>query len=254
MLSLNEVMTTIYEEDAAAVTLDVADPATVDSWWDDEGWKDVPFTKNAHHAGIVATAITVGQLQREQGLDLVTKTAEYFSLAKELNHGLRRTKFVRLFTEALGGGPLTVGKEYPAEFVLASQRTYPPFSAPFNFAPHCDDISYSRAEGIWPMKKSYPQQLGSFLVVTAAENNAGFVMWDYKPSSRAELDELHNEYKRDGKMRILEDKASLTIKSAPGQLTTFACRNIHAIEQCTSLRRTMGLFMIKDENGYHYFE
>jgi hypothetical protein len=154
-MSLKEAIDTMFHEDADAIVMDVVDPEEADSWWDDDGFSSSPFTKNAHHAGIVATSITLGQLQREQNANLVTKIAEYFALASKVNEGLRRTRFVKLFADELGAKPLTIGKEYEAEFLQATRRVYQPFDAPFNFAPHCDDISYSRDRNIWPAKKSY---------------------------------------------------------------------------------------------------
>ena len=253
-MSLREAIDTMFHEDADAILLDVVVPEEADSWWDDDGFSNSPFTKNAHHAGIVATSITVGQLQREQNENLVTKIAEYFALANKVNEGLRRTKFIKLFTDELDAKPLTIGKEYEAEFLLATRRVYRPFDAPFNFAPHCDDISYSRDVRIWPAKTSYPQQLGAFLTIQGSENNAGMVMWDSRPTSRDELDVIHREYSQTGKIAYLDNVASLTLKPQPGQLTIFHSKNLHGIERCSSLRRTMGLFLLNQEDGWRFFD
>ena len=252
-LSLEGAINAMFNGDADAIVVDVVHPKEADAWWDDDGFSSSPFTKNAHHAGIVATAITLGQLQREENANLVTKIAQYFALSSKLNDSLRRTKFVKLFADELGAKPLTIGEEYPAEFLLATRREYQPFDAPFNFAPHCDDISYARDGHNWPAKKSYPQQLGAFLTIKGSDNNAGMILWATKPPSRASLDELYNEYRQSGRIASLDGTASITLKPQAGQLTIFHSKNLHAIERCSSLRRTVGLFLI-NENGWRLFD
>lgn len=252
-LSLEQAVAAMAAGEVDAILTDVVPPGEVEAWWDDRGFVISPFTRNAHHAGIVATAITVGQMQREEGAALVSKVAEYFALACRLNASLRETKFVRLFADELGAAPLTLGSEYPAEFLLATRREYRPYDAPFNFAPHCDDISYARDVRNWPATKSYARQLGAFLTIQGSANDAGMVLWQMAPPSRASLDQIHGEYRRDGRISAVDGVAELRIKPQPGQLTIFHSKNLHAIERCSSLRRTIGLFLI-EEGGWRAFD
>ena len=80
-LSLKSAVDAMLEGEADAIIMDVASPEDIELWWHDDGFASSPFTKNAHHAGIVATAITLGQLQREKSDGLVAKSAQYFALA-----------------------------------------------------------------------------------------------------------------------------------------------------------------------------
>ncbi|MFP3534027.1 hypothetical protein SB763_32240, partial [Burkholderia sp. SIMBA_042] len=91
----------------------------------------------------------------------------------------------------------------------------------------------------WPLKRSFPRQLGGFLTIQGADNDAGMVMWDNRPESRAALDEMHAEYRETGAIAALERAAKIMLKPQPGQLTLFQSKNLHAIERCTSTRRTM---------------
>jgi hypothetical protein len=187
-LSLKSAIEALKNDDATAVLLDITTPEDALSWYEDEGFTSSPFTRNAHHSGTVATAVTMGQLQREQKERLVAKAGEYFSIAAKINDDLRRTKYVRLFSEALGARPLTMDGLYPYEFLMATRRMYDPHDEPFNFAPHCDDITYGRDPDNWPMRTQYPKQIGTFMTTQAAENDAGFVMWNCTPDSRGTLD------------------------------------------------------------------
>lgn len=253
-LSLPDAIRCMVDKECDAIVMNVVAPEDLESWWDDEGFSTSPFTYNAHHAGIQATAVTLGQLQRETKQNLVVKAAEYFSLASRINEGLRRTKFVKLFADGLDAKPLSVGLEYQAEFLMATKRVYEPFDKPFNFAPHCDDISYSRDTENWPVRTSYPRQLGSFLTIQGSENDAGMILWDNVPESRAKLDEMNKEYAATGSIAELEAARKIVIKPQPGQLTIFRSKEIHAIERCSSRRRTMGLFLIKQEDGWKFFD
>jgi hypothetical protein len=253
-MSLAEAVHALEADEADAIIMDVVPQHELEAWWDDEGFLTSPFTKNAHHAGIVATSVTLGQLQREERENLVSKAAEYFGVACRVNEGLRQTRFVRLFAEGLGAAPLTIGHEYEVEFLLATRRVYDPFEAPFNFAPHCDDISYARDFANWPMKKSYQRQLGAFLTIQGSANNAGMVVWKNQPPSRAKLDVMHAEYRDTGVMSELAHAPQIPLKPQPGQLTLFQSKNLHAVERCTSTRRTMGLFLIHTDKGWRFFD
>jgi hypothetical protein len=253
-MSVAQAVHALEADEADAIVMDIVPHDELEAWWDDEGFSTSPFTKNAHHAGIVATSVTLGQLQREEREQLVSKAAEYFGVACRVNEGLRRTRFVRLFADALDARPLTLGREYEVEFLMATRRVYEPFEAPFNFAPHCDDISYARDSANWPMKRSYQRQLGGFLTIQGAQNDAGMVIWNVQPPSRAKLDELHAEYRDTGAMAELERAAKIPLKPQPGQLTLFQSKNLHAVERCTSTRRTMGLFLIHQEDGWRFFD
>jgi hypothetical protein len=253
-MSIAAAVRALELNEADAIVMDVVPRDELDDWWNDAGFSSSPFTKNAHHAGIVATAVTLGQLQREENAKLVSKAAEYFGIACKVNEGLKQTRFVRLFASELDAKPLTIGHEYEIEFLTATRRVYEPYEAPFNFAPHCDDISYARDFANWPMKVSYPRQLGAFLTIQGSANDAGMVIWNNQPASRAKLDEMHREYRETGAMSELEHAARIVLKPQPGQLTLFQSKNIHAIERCSSTRRTMGLFLIHEEGGWRFFD
>ncbi|MEQ8968225.1 MAG: hypothetical protein RID91_20575 [Azospirillaceae bacterium] len=252
--SLKGAIDAMMADECHAIVMDVVPESDLEDWWEDDGFATSPFTYNAHHAGIQATAVTLGQLQRETDEDLVVKTAEYFSLASRLNQGLRETKFVKFFADGLDAAPLTIGREYNAEYLMATKRVYEPFDKPFNFAPHCDDISYSRDTTNWPQRRSYTHQLGSFLTIEGSANDAGMVLWDNVPESRAKLDVMNKEYRETGTIAELDASDKLVIKPQPGQLTIFHSKRIHAIEQCQSRRRTMGLFLIEKEDGWKFFD
>lgn len=253
-MSLQEAIRRMVAEECDAVLMDIVPQDELEVWWEDDGFATSPFTYNAHHAGIQATAVTMGQLQRETKTSLVSKAAEYFSLAARLNEGLRRTKFVNFFMDELGAKPLTIGREYQAEFLMATKRVYEPFDKPFNFAPHCDDISYSRDDENWPMSTSYPYQIGSFLTIQGSVNDAGMVLWENTPESRDKLDQMNKEYAATGTIAELEAARKISLKPQPGQLTIFRSKQIHAIERCDSRRRTMGLFLINQEDGWKLFD
>lgn len=254
-LTLAQAIHAIHASQAETLLIDLISPEEAGEWWEDPGFTSSPFTKNAHHAGIVATAVTMGQFQREVGEKLVSKASEYFTIAAKINDDLRNTKFVRLFEETMDAKPLTAGSMYPYELLIATRRVYDPYDQPFNFAPHCDDITYGRDAANWPLRKQYVNQLSIYLTTMASDNDAGFVMWDHKPSSRVELDRMHAEYSERGAIDVLDKAAKFVVRPQPGQLTIFRCKNVHAIERCTSQRRTMGMFLVEDaDNDWRYFD
>ncbi len=252
--SLKAVIDAIKADEAEAAVVDIVPPEEAPTWYDDEGFTSSPFTMNAHHSGTVATAVTMGQLQREQKERLVAKAGEYFSVAARINDDLRRTKYVKLFAEALDAHPLTMDGLYPYEFLMATRRIYDPHDEPFNFAPHCDDITYGRDLDNWPMRQQYPKQMGTFLTTQSADNDAGFVMWDCRPASRAVLDRMHAEYRESGSIAELERSARFVIRPKQGQLTVFKSKNIHAIERCSSRRLTVGMFLVEHKDGWRFFD
>jgi hypothetical protein len=65
---------------------------------------------------------------------------------------------------------------------------------------------------------------------------------------------MHAEYRETGAIAALERAAKIMLKPQPGQLTLFQSKNLHAIERCTSTRRTMGLFLIHQEDGWRMFD
>ncbi|MBA2675461.1 hypothetical protein [Ramlibacter sp.] len=253
-LSLKAAIQALKTDEATAALLDITSPEDAPSWYDDDGFTSSPFTRNAHHSGTVATAVTMGQLQREQKERLVAKAGEYFSVAARINDDLRRTKYVRLFSEALDARPLTMDGLYPYEFLMATRRMYDPHDEPFNFAPHCDDITYGRDPDNWPMRQQYPKQIGTFLTTQSAENDAGFVMWDCRPASRAVLDRMHAEYRESGTIAELDRSPRFTVRPRQGQLLMFQSKVIHAVERCTSRRLTVGMFLVEQENGWRFFD
>jgi hypothetical protein len=65
---------------------------------------------------------------------------------------------------------------------------------------------------------------------------------------------MNGEYRETGAIAALEKVAKIGLKPQPGQLTLFQSKNLHAIERCTSTRRTMGLFLIHQEDGWRMFD
>ncbi|MES2939511.1 MAG: hypothetical protein V4864_17615 [Pseudomonadota bacterium] len=253
-MSLEAAIRALKNDDAKAALLDIASPEEAPSWFDDEGFTSSPFTRNAHHSGTIATAVTMGQLQREQKDKLVAKAGEYFSIAARINDDLRRTRYVRLFAEALDAGPLTMDGLYPYEFLIATRRIYDPHDEPFNFAPHCDDITYGRDPENWPMRTQYPRQIGSFMTTQSADNDAGFVMWNCTPASRSELDRMHAEYRETNTIAELDRAERFTVRPRQGQLLVFQSKVIHAVERCTSRRLTVGMFLVEHKDGWRFFD
>jgi hypothetical protein len=253
-MSLRAAIQALKTDEATAALLDIAAPEDAPSWYHDDGFTSSPFTRNAHHSGTVATAVTMGQLQREQKEHLVTKAGEYFSIAAKINDDLRRTRYVRLFMEALDARPLTMDGLYPYEFLMATRRIYDPHDEPFNFAPHCDDITYGRDPVNWPMRTQYPKQIGTFMTTQSADNDAGFVMWDVTPESRSALDRMHAEYRETGTIAELDRSARFTVRPRQGQLLMFKSKVIHAVERCTSRRLTVGMFLVEREDGWRFFD
>lgn len=254
MLSLKAAIHALKTDEAPAVLLDITTPEDAPSWYDDAGFTSSPFTRNAHHSGTVATAVTMGQLQREQKDKLVTKAGEYFSIAAKINDDLRTTRYVRLFMDALDARPLTMDGLYPYEFLMATRRIYDPHDEPFNFAPHCDDITYGRDPVNWPMRVQYPKQIGTFMTTQSADNEAGFVMWDVTPDSRGALDRMHAEYRETGTIAELDRAPRFTVRPRQGQLLMFRSKIIHAVERCTSRRLTVGMFLVEQPDGWRFFD
>lgn len=253
-MSIRQAIDALKTDATAATLLDITTPEDAPAWYDDDGFTSSPFTRNAHHSGTVATSVTMGQLQRESKEHLVTKAGEYFSVAAKVNADLRRTRYVQLFSDALDARPLTMDGLYPYEFLIATRRIYDPHDEPFNFAPHCDDITYGRDADNWPMRVQYPKQIGTFITTQSADNEAGFVMWNCTPTSRPQLDRMHAEYRETGRISELERAQRFVVRPRPGQLLMFRSKVIHAVERCTSRRLTVGMFLVERPDGWRYFD
>lgn len=239
----------VRDGQAAAILLDMAQPAELDAWWDENDFPELIRHKNF---GSVATSgVAIGPLQRLQGDALVMALIDYFAYAAKANVRLARTAFVKLLAAELGATPLRIGSY--AEYPLASRRecTFNP-SDRFSIGPHCDSVHFSRDPALWPIKEEYAQ-VSTVMTIDEAENGAGIVLWDVRPGSRRELDELQAEYGERGTIARLEEGRILKVPARAGQMTVLSTRLMHAVENCTSARRTIGAFLVWRDGGWRMF-
>ena len=171
-MTLRDAVECVRDREVAAALLDVVAPADIDTWWNDRGFPDM--RGHQYHRALNATGITLGQLQRSGSEALVSNIAEYFGHAGVANLHMRETHFIQLFIKELGAETLRFGNW--SQFMLATKREYPPFEGdPFSFAPHCDCIDFGREVERWPFRLNL-EQLGAFITIQKAENEAGFVL------------------------------------------------------------------------------
>lgn len=252
-LTLADAALLIRDRRAAAVLVDLVEPRDLDKWWNDDAFP--PITQHQSFAGAGKSGLAIGPTQRLVNEQLIPGLIDYFSYAGRANAALRHTEFVRLCTRELGAGAVQVGAW--GELPLVSKREYQPVeNGLYSVPPHCDAIHFGREPHNWPIKEGYDEgydQISIFLSVKDAENSAGLVMWDYRPATRGELDELMSEFTRTRRIERLEQVRSVTIKGRPGQLNILNTRVMHAVEQCRTVRRTLGSFLVWHDGQWRMF-
>lgn len=252
-LTLADATLLIRDRQAAAVLVDLVEPRDLDTWWNDDAFP--PITQHQSFAGAGKSGLAIGPTQRLVNEQLIPGLIDYFSYAGRANAALRNTEFVRLCARELGAGAVQVGAW--GELPLVSKREYQPVeNGLYSVPPHCDAIHFGREPHNWPIKEGYDEgydQISIFLSVKDAENSAGLVMWDYRPATRVELDELMSEFTRTRRIERLEQVRSVTIKGRPGQLNILNTRVMHAVEQCRTVRRTLGSFLVWHDGQWRMF-
>lgn len=245
-LTISSIFSQVKNHQIAAALIDVASMNEIEDWWNDKGFPEMK--SHLYHKALNATGMTLGQLQRSSKEDLIKNIADYFSHSAISNMGMKNTKFIKLFKKELGAEVLKIGGW--SEFMLATKREYPPFSGDaFSFAPHCDCIDFGRNSEHWPFKYD-TQQIGAFITIQKSSNEAGFKLWNIQPSSRNQLDNWASEYSESKKIEALNKITSITVKPKSGQLCVFNSKNLHAVEQCSSTRLTIGTFLIELADGW----
>lgn len=251
-LTLRSAAETIRDRQVPVILLDVIPNGEIDLWWNDPGFPPIGGD-HKYHKGVVTSAqtFTLGQLQRSEGRELVCNTADYFAFSARINGPMRRTRFVQLFESELGAAPLRFGEFN--EFLVATKREYPPFEAAHSFAPHCDSIDFGREARHWPFKLNQ-EQLGAWVLIQQSNNRAGFVVWDLRAESRAELDTWSKEYAATSEISATKSVRAITVRPENGQLVIFNSRFLHAVERCASTRYSIGTFLIEHDGGWKLFD
>ncbi|MBA3771472.1 MAG: hypothetical protein H0X13_02995 [Ramlibacter sp.] len=252
-LSLAEAALLIRDRHAAAVLLDLVDPAELEGWWNDKAFPEV--TQHQSFPGAGKSGLAIGPTQRLVNEQLVPGLIDYFSYGASCNAALRQTNFVKLCERELNARSVRVGEW--GEFPLVSKREYQPIEGGvYSVPPHCDAIHFGREPERWPIAEGYEEgfdQISIFLSVRDSENGARLVMWEYRAGSRPELDELMSEYARSGRIERLEGVPKLVIKGHPGQLNVLNTRAMHAVEQCKTVRQTLGSFAVWHDGQWGMF-
>lgn len=253
VLSLRDSALLVRDGGAAAVLLDVVEQSRLPAWWHDDAFPKV--TQHQSFAGAAKSGLAIGPTQRLVKEALISGLIDYFSYAARCNERLRQTEFARLCMRELEADAVRVGDW--GELPLVSKREYTPNSGnAYSVPPHCDAIHFGREPHNWPIKKGYEEgydQISIFLAVKDAENTAGLVMWNLRPESRVELDELMGEYVRERRIRRLEAAPSVTLNPRPGQIAVLNTRLMHAVEQCQTTRQTVGSFLVWHGGGWKMF-
>lgn len=252
-MSLAEAALLIRDRHAVAVLLDLVDPGDLDGWWNDTAFPQV--TQHQSFPGAGKSGLAIGPTQRLVKEQLVPGLIDYFAYGARCNAALRQTKFVQLCERELNATSVRVGEW--AELPLVSKREYQPIEGGlYSVPPHCDAIHFGREPEHWPIKEGYDEgfdQISLFLSVKDAQNGAGLVIWDYRARSRPELDELMGEFARTRRIKVLEDVPKVVIKGRPGQLNVLNTRAMHAVEQCRTVRQTLGSFMVWHDGRFRMF-
>lgn len=252
-INLDEAARLIRDRHAAAVLLDIVQPDQLSTWWDDAAFPEV--TQHQNFPGAGKSGVAIGPTQRLVKGQLIPGLIDYFSYAARYNAALRNTEFVKLCMRELSAGSVRVGDW--GELPLVSKREYQPNdSSEYSVPPHCDAIHFGREPENWPIKEGYGEgfdQISLFLSVKDAENGAALVMWDYRAKSRPDLDEMMSEYARTGRIERLEGVPKVAIKGRPGQLNVLNTRAMHAVEQCKTVRQTLGSFIVWHEGQWRMF-
>jgi len=250
-ISFKEAAETVRDIRAPVMLIDVIPDEEVDVWWNDPGFP--PIGGHDYHKGLTSSGLklTIGQVQRSASDRLLPNIADYFAFAAQINGPMKRTRFVQFFERELGAQPFKLGDF--AELMLATKREYPPYdAAPHSFAPHCDSIDFGR-DSRWPIQLGR-QQLGAFVLIQRARNQAGFVVWDLRAESRAQLDGWGSEYAETKQIAATRSARSILVNPKNGQMVLFNSRYLHGIEKCDSTRQSIGTFLIEHEGSWRLFD
>lgn len=252
-MTYGEAAACVRDGEAAAVLLEMLDPDGLDAWWSESAFPDIVQHKNFSTAA--TSGIAIGPIQRLENDKLILGLIDYFAYAGKSNERLKQTEFVKLCVRELGASPVRIGDW--AEFPLASRREFVANERePYSVGPHCDAITFGRDVVNWPVKPEFDNgydQLSTVLTINEANNGAGIVLWNLRPKSRAELDELLDEFSKNQRIARLEGTPSVTVRARAGQMTVLNTRLLHAVEQCASPRRTIGAFLLWDGDGWRMF-
>jgi hypothetical protein len=253
-MTYREAAESVRDGEAAAVLLDMLEPEGLDRWWHESLFPEIVQHKNFSTAA--TSGIAIGPIQRLEKDKLILGLIDYFAYAGKTNERLRETEFVKLIVRELGAAPVRIGAW--AEFPLASRREFVANERDlYSVGPHCDSITFGRDTANWPIKAGSGNgydQLSTVLTIDEAENGAGIVLWDVRPQSRAELDKLMDEFTRDQSIERLKNARSVTVRGRAGQMTVLNTRLLHAVERCASPRRTIGAFLLwDDDDGWRMF-
>ena len=252
-MTYREAAECVRDGGAAAVLLDMLEPDGLDRWWHENGFPDIVQHKNFSTAA--TSGIAIGPVQRLEKDKLILGLIDYFAYAGKTNERLKQTEFVKLCVRELGAAPVRIGDW--AEFPLASRREFVTnTTGTYSVGPHCDAIAFGRDTSNWPIEPGFDKgydQLSTVLTIDEAQNGAGIVLWNLRPRSRAELDELMDEFTRTQSIARLHGVPSVAVRARAGQMTVLNTRLLHAVEQCASPRRTIGAFLLWDGDGWRMF-
>jgi hypothetical protein len=242
-ITIADCFTRIRDREVVATLLDLVPPGEREDWWHDPGFPETPVNPH-NHAPLVIASPTLGPLQRASADEFPVKLASYFAYAKVANASLRKTRFVSLFMSELEAEAYKVGEW--GELLFATKREFMPnHETEFSFEPHVDAIHFGVDPKSWPIKQGY-EQISALLTIETSHNVPGIVMWNRRPSTRAELNQWITEYRATGKITAIEQAERFTVAPTNGQLLIFNSRHLHAVEACWSHRRTLGTFLVWD--------
>ena len=251
-LTMRSAAEALRDRQVPVILLDIIPDEEIDLWWNDPGFPPVEGD-HKYHKGVVTSGqmFTLGQLQRSSSDQLMCNTADYFGYAAKINGPMRQTRFVQLFESVLGAVPILFGEFN--EFMVETKRDYAPFEKAHSFAPHCDCIDFGRETRCWPFKLNQ-EQLGAWVLIQQSNNRAGFVVWDVRAESRAELDAWSKEYAATSEISATKAVREITVRPESGQLVMFNSRFLHAVERCASTRYSIGTFLIEHDGGWKLFD
>lgn len=243
----------VRDRAAAAVLLDVVEPCELEAWWSDAAFPEA--TPHRNLPSTVNTGVAVGPTQRLVGRDLVSEIIDYVSYGSKHNGGLKHTAFVKLVGDALNADAVRIGRW--GELPIVSKREFQPKGGTYSIPPHCDAIQFARDPLYWPFSEGYVDevdQVSVFLNVADSAQGTGLLLWDHRPRDLAELDEIMQEFKATGAVERLSRMTSVVVNGRPGQLYVLNTRVLHAVQQCTAPRKTLGSFLVWHDQRWHMFQ
>jgi hypothetical protein len=251
-MTMDDAARCISGGEAAAVLLDTVPAEGIDRWWIESAFPDL--TRHRNFPSAATSGVAIGGIQRLEKENLIAGLIDYFCYAGKVNDKLKHTQFVELCVDELNAEPVFVGAW--GELPLASRREFVANpNGSYSVGPHCDAIHFGR-DANWPIKADINEggdQLSMVLTVGPSSDAAGIVLWDLRPESRAELDELLAEFASSREIRRLAGRRSVAVRARAGQMTILNTRLLHAVEQCVTPRRTIGAFLIWHGGGWHMF-